>query len=130
MIIEDERKKRNLAFVPSLHIDHAIKLGLGAPLDEMKVIPVNRTKKGYFPIWPARDKFRKKPYLFNRSQLSRQSNSNLLEDVMKMGFQKVPLSKAPGDFLIPLEALKPLPLQSRDVLKQLPPPFPLKTLRR
>ena len=47
-----------------------------------------------------------------------------------MDFQKVPMSKAPGDFLISLEALKPLPLQSRDVPKQLPPPFPLKTLRR
>jgi len=46
LIIEDERKKRNLPFVPSLHIDHAIKLGLGAPLDEIKVLPVNRTKKG------------------------------------------------------------------------------------
>jgi uncharacterized protein (DUF362 family) len=46
LIIEDERKKKNLPFVPTLHIDHAIKLGLGAPLDEMKVIPVNRTKKG------------------------------------------------------------------------------------
>jgi hypothetical protein len=46
LIIEDERKKRNLPFVPSLHIDHAIKLGLGAPLDEIQVMPVNRTKKG------------------------------------------------------------------------------------
>jgi len=46
LIIEDERKKRNLPFVPSLHIDHAIKLRLGAPLDQIQVIPVNRTKKG------------------------------------------------------------------------------------
>ena len=46
LIIEDERKKRNLPFVPSSYIDHAIKLGLGAPLDEMKVTPINRTKKG------------------------------------------------------------------------------------
>ena len=44
---------------------------------------------------------------------------------MKRIFRKVP-TKAPGDFLIPLEALSPLPLQSRDVVKQLPPPFPLK----
>jgi len=46
LIIENERKKRNLPFVPSLHIDHAIKLGLGAPIDEMKVTPIDRTKKG------------------------------------------------------------------------------------
>lgn len=46
LIIEEERKKRNLPFVPSLQIDHAIKLGLGAPLDEIQVTPVNRTKKG------------------------------------------------------------------------------------
>jgi uncharacterized protein (DUF362 family) len=46
LIIEEERKKRNLPFVPSLHIDHAIKLGLGAPIDEIQVTPVNRTKKG------------------------------------------------------------------------------------
>ena len=48
---------------------------------------------------------------------------------MRKSFRKVP-TKAPEDFLIPLEALSPLPLQSRDVLKQLPPPFPLKALRR
>jgi hypothetical protein len=46
MIIENERKNNNLPFVPSLHIDHAIKLGLGAPLEEMKVTPINRTSKG------------------------------------------------------------------------------------
>jgi uncharacterized protein (DUF362 family) len=46
LIIEGERKKRNLPFVPSLHIDQAIKLGLGAPLDEIKVTPINRSKKG------------------------------------------------------------------------------------
>jgi uncharacterized protein (DUF362 family) len=46
LIIEAERKKRNLPFVPSVHLDHAIKLGLGAPIDEMKVMPVDRTKKG------------------------------------------------------------------------------------
>jgi uncharacterized protein (DUF362 family) len=46
MIIEAERKKRNLPLIPSLHIDQAIKLGLGAPLDEIQTIPVNRTKKG------------------------------------------------------------------------------------
>jgi uncharacterized protein (DUF362 family) len=46
LIIEGERKKRNLPFVPSLQIDHAIKLGLGAPVDEIRVIPVTRTKKG------------------------------------------------------------------------------------
>jgi len=46
LIIEDERKKRNMPLVPSLHIDHAIKLGLGAPLDEIKAIQVTRTKKG------------------------------------------------------------------------------------
>jgi uncharacterized protein (DUF362 family) len=46
LIIENERKKRNLPIVPSTQIDHAIKLGLGAPIDEMKVIPVERTPKG------------------------------------------------------------------------------------
>jgi uncharacterized protein (DUF362 family) len=46
LIIENERKKRNLPFVPSPQIDHAIKLGLGASIDEMKVIPVDRNKKG------------------------------------------------------------------------------------
>ena len=46
LILEEERKKKNLPFVPSLHIDQAIKLGLGAPIDEMKVTPLNRTKKG------------------------------------------------------------------------------------
>ena len=46
---------------------------------------------------------------------------------MRKSFRKVP-TKAPGDFLIPLEALKLL--QSRDVLKQLSPPFPFKALRR
>ena len=46
LIIENERKKSNLPLVPSLHIDHAIKLGLGASLEEMKVTPINRTSKG------------------------------------------------------------------------------------
>jgi hypothetical protein len=46
LIIEGERKKRSLPFIPSLHIDRAIQLGLGAPLDEMKVTPIHRTKKG------------------------------------------------------------------------------------
>lgn len=46
LIMENERKKRNLKFVPSSHVDEAIKLGLGAPIDEMKVIPVERTQKG------------------------------------------------------------------------------------
>jgi len=46
LIIENERKKRNLQFVPSLHVDEAIKLGLGASVDEMKVTPINRTSKG------------------------------------------------------------------------------------
>lgn len=46
MIIEDEREKRNLPLVPSLQIDHAIKLGLGAPLEEIKLIPVDHNRKG------------------------------------------------------------------------------------
>jgi uncharacterized protein (DUF362 family) len=46
LIIENERKKRNLPFVPSLHIDQAIKLDLGAPVDEIQVTPINRTKRG------------------------------------------------------------------------------------
>lgn len=46
LIIENERRNNNLPIVPSLHIDHAMKLGLGAALDEIKVIPVDRTKKG------------------------------------------------------------------------------------
>jgi uncharacterized protein (DUF362 family) len=46
LIIENERRKNKLPLVPSLHIDHAIKLGLGAPLDEIKAISVNRTRKG------------------------------------------------------------------------------------
>jgi uncharacterized protein (DUF362 family) len=46
LIIENERKKNNLPVVPSLHIDQAIKLGLGASLEEMKVTPINRTSKG------------------------------------------------------------------------------------
>jgi len=45
LIIENEKRINNLPVVPSLHIDHAIKLGLGAPLDEMKVTPISRTKK-------------------------------------------------------------------------------------
>jgi len=46
LIIENERKKRNLPFVPSTQIDHAIKLGLGAPIEEIQVTPINLTKKG------------------------------------------------------------------------------------
>jgi uncharacterized protein (DUF362 family) len=46
LIIEGERKKKNLPIVPSLHIEQAIKLGLGAPIEEMKVNPIHRTKKG------------------------------------------------------------------------------------
>lgn len=46
LIIEKERREKNLPFVPSLHVDHAIKLGLGAPVEEMKVTPINRTSKG------------------------------------------------------------------------------------
>ena len=46
LIIENERRKNNIPIVPSSHIEQAIKLGLGAPIDEMKVIPVDRTKKG------------------------------------------------------------------------------------
>jgi len=45
LIIENERRNNNMPIVPSLHIDHAIKLGLGASLDEMKVTPISRTKK-------------------------------------------------------------------------------------
>jgi len=47
---------------------------------------------------------------------------------MKERCRKVPMSKAPKDFFIPLEALKLL--QSQDVREQLPPPFPFKPLRR
>ena len=46
LIIENERRKNNMPQVPSLHIDQAIKLGLGATLEEMKVTPINRTSKG------------------------------------------------------------------------------------
>ena len=46
LIIEKERRDKNLPFVPSSHVDHAIKLGLGAPVEEMKVTPINRTAKG------------------------------------------------------------------------------------
>jgi len=46
LIIENERRKNNIPIVPSLHIDQAIKLGLGAPIDEIQVTPMNRTKKG------------------------------------------------------------------------------------
>ena len=46
LIIENERRKNKMPVVPSLHIEQAIKLGLGAPLDEMQVIPVTRTQKG------------------------------------------------------------------------------------
>ena len=46
LIIENERRKSNVPVVPSLHIEQAIKMGLGAPIDEMKVIPVDRAKKG------------------------------------------------------------------------------------
>ena len=47
---------------------------------------------------------------------------------MRRSFQKVPLLRTQGNFFVPLGTLDAL--QSRDVLKQLPPPFPLKTLRR
>jgi uncharacterized protein (DUF362 family) len=46
LIIENERKKRNLPFVPSTQIDHAVKLGLGAPIEEIQATPINLTKKG------------------------------------------------------------------------------------
>jgi len=46
LIIENERRKNNLPVVPSLHIDEAIKLGLGASVEEMKVTPIYRTTKG------------------------------------------------------------------------------------
>jgi hypothetical protein len=46
LILEAERKKKNLPIIPSLHVDMAIKLGLGAPVDEIQAIQVNRTKKG------------------------------------------------------------------------------------
>jgi uncharacterized protein (DUF362 family) len=46
LIIENERRNNKIPIVPSLHIEQAIRLGLGAPIDEMKVIPVDRTKKG------------------------------------------------------------------------------------
>lgn len=46
LIIENKRRKNQMPQVPSLHIEEAIKLGLGAPLDEMKVTPINRTSKG------------------------------------------------------------------------------------
>jgi len=46
LIIENEKRKNNVPIVPSLHIDHAIKLGLGAPIEEIKVTPINRTAKG------------------------------------------------------------------------------------
>jgi len=45
LIIEDMKRKNNVPIVPAAHIDHAIKLGLGAPIDEMKVTPINRTSK-------------------------------------------------------------------------------------
>ena len=46
LIIEGERKKKNLPFVPALHIEEAIKLGLGAPVEEIKVNSIHRSKKG------------------------------------------------------------------------------------
>ena len=46
LIIENEKRKNNVPIVPSLHIDHAIKLGLGAPIEEIKVTPITRTAKG------------------------------------------------------------------------------------
>jgi len=45
LIIEDIKKKNNVPIVPAAHIDHAIKLGLGAPIEEMKVTPINRTSR-------------------------------------------------------------------------------------
>ena len=45
LILEEERKKRNLPIVPSAHIDHAVKLGLGAPVNEIQVTPIHRPKK-------------------------------------------------------------------------------------
>ena len=44
-----------------------------------------------------------------------------------MDFQKAPISEAPGDFPIPLEA--PNLLQSQDAMKQLSPPLPLWKLK-
>jgi uncharacterized protein (DUF362 family) len=37
LIIENQRRRNNLPVVPSLHIERAIKLGLGAAIEEMKV---------------------------------------------------------------------------------------------
>ena len=45
VIIEKERKDHNLPFVPSLHIDEAVKLGLGAPIEEIKVARLDRPGK-------------------------------------------------------------------------------------
>jgi hypothetical protein len=45
LIIENERRKNNMPQVPSLHIDQAIKLALGAPIEEIQVTPINLTKK-------------------------------------------------------------------------------------
>jgi uncharacterized protein (DUF362 family) len=46
LIVEEEKRNNKMPIVPSLYLDHAIKLGLGAPLAEMKVTPINRTSKG------------------------------------------------------------------------------------
>ena len=46
--------------------------------------------------------FRLQPGKFNHHP------SNLLEDVMKEISRKMPMSKTPEDFLVPLEGLKPL----------------------
>ena len=47
---------------------------------------------------------------------------------MRKIFQKYRILKPSEGFLTITLIFKPI--QSRDVLKQLPPPFPLKTLRR
>jgi uncharacterized protein (DUF362 family) len=46
LIIDGERKKRNLPLIPAPHIEQAAKLGLGASPGEIQAIPVNRTRKG------------------------------------------------------------------------------------
>ncbi len=46
LIIENERRKNNMPIVPALHIDHAVKRGLGAPIEEIKVTTINRSSKG------------------------------------------------------------------------------------
>jgi len=46
---------------------------------------------------------------------------------MRRSFQKVPLLRTQGNLFVPLGTLDAL--QSQDVLRQLPPPFPLKNLK-